>query len=292
MGPSAFGWGIFLGFVLAFVGVLLWRVVVGRRQQGYLAVTEYWIYGSAERLPAIEKIMDRMVAANPHNRPGLPSIGAREGMLFSDLRLHMAVAQRERNPFAFRPDLFEEGVVPSAEALQALAKSTSLVKLRYASREPLRDDRHLQFMPHLADTLADLTNGLAVFDSILESLQLAPDFRAQLERDNRAARPELHLRVVWGNGESGYRGETRGLRKIGKRELRSLPQEADHEVLIKAVLAAAAEKIFRKPDSEWPLEVLAASDAFRLEIAGSEDGFSLVRILRLQPEASPPSGAP
>jgi hypothetical protein len=265
---SAFAaWGVLLGFVSAFVGVLAWRRLVGRRVPGYLAICEYWVYTRQEQLPKQELIMDRMISANPHNRPGRPCIGAREGLLFSDIRLHIAVAKRARNPLVFRPDLFLEGAAPSKEALQRLSEASSLIKVRYLSEAVLKDTRHLQFMPHLADTMSDLAEGLIVYDVVCEQIYTAEDFKGLLDKNNNAERPDIHVRVLWHVDEAGGYGyaTTKGLRKVGLAELRTDPVEADQEVLVTGLLHRAAHQLVRKPEEEGAIEFEEFGDTFILE---------------------------
>lgn len=275
-------WGVLLGFIVAFVGVLVWRRVVGRRVPGYLALCEYWVYTKSDALPKTETLMDRMISSNPHNRPGRPCIGAREGLLFSDIRLHIALAKRSRNPLVFRPDLFQEGAVPSKDALQRLADATSLVKVRYMSQAELKDTRHLQFMPHLADAMTDLAGGLIVYDVVCEQIYTAEDFKALLDKNNNAERPDVHVRVLWQIDEVegfGY-AVTKGLRKVGIAELRTDPVEADQEVLITGLLIRAAHQLIRKPDLDGPLEFDEYGDTFILERSEYKDEHTQVAIKR------------
>ncbi len=275
-------WGMIIGFVAAFAVVLGWRKLVGKRVPGYLAVCEYWIYTKQEQLPKQELLMDRMISANPHNRKGRPSIGAREGLLFSDIRLHIAVAKRARNPLVFRPDLFLDTAVPSKEVLERLAEANSLIKVRYVSEAKLKDTRHLQFMPHLADTMTDLAEGLIVYDVVCEQIYTSEDFTALLEKNNNAERPDMHVRVLWhiDDAEGFGFASTKGLRKVGHSELRTDPVEADQEVLISGLLHRAAHQIMRKPEEEGPMEFEEFGDTFILERTEYKGEYTQVAIKR------------
>lgn len=260
-------WAIAIGFVVAFVVVLGLRKLFGKRVPGYYAMCEYWIYSNHDKLPDQKELMDRMISSNPHNRPGRPCIGAREGMLFTDIRLHIALALREKNPLIFRPDIFAEDLVPSSEVLSRLPEAKSLIKVRYLSEVILKDMRHLQFMPHLADTMSDLAEGLVVYDVVCEQIYSVEDFTELLEKNNNAERPDIHVRVVWKTDEedkSGY-AETKGLRKIGLKEMRTDPVEPDQEVLIVGLLLRVANELFRKPDTAGPFEFEEYGDTFVLE---------------------------
>jgi hypothetical protein len=280
--PPVLAWATLFGFVAAFVGVLLYRKLVGKRVPGYLALCEYWVYTRQENLPKQEAIMDRMISANPHNRPGRPSIGAREGLLFTDIRLHIALAKRARNPLVFRPDLFLEDAVPSKEALQLLSEAQSLIKVRYMSEAVLKDTRHLQFLPHLADTMTDLAEGLIVYDVVCEQLYTAHDFKALLEKNNNTERPDIHVRVLWHVDQadgSGY-AVTKGLRKVGLAELKTDPVQADQEVLVTGLLHRAAHSLIREPGTDQALEFDEFGDTFILERVPARGEHTRVSIKR------------
>lgn len=280
--PPVLAWATLLGFVGAFAGVLLYRKLVGKRVPGYLALCEYWVYTRQENLPKQEAIMDRMISANPHNRPGRPSIGAREGLLFTDIRLHIALAKRARNPLVFRPDLFLEDAVPSKEALQLLSEAQSLIKVRYMSEAVLKDTRHLQFLPHLADTMTDLAEGLIVYDVVCEQLYTAHDFKALLEKNNNTERPDVHVRVLWHVDQADGAGYavTKGLRKVGLPELKTDPVQADQEVLVTGLLHRAAHSLIREPGTDQAFEFEEFGDTFILERVPARGEHTRVAIKR------------
>ncbi len=197
-----------------------------------LTVCEYWIYLPEPKLPKIEAIMTRMITENPHFKRGNPPIGAREGMLFSDIRLHMAIARRSKNPHLFRPDLFHPAVEPTADTLACLNQSVALAKLRYLSEVPLADSRHLQFMPHLADAVADLGDGVAIFDPISDRLETRAGFSQRLSANPNQERIDHHFRVVWTITENGGVVETRGLRKVGIPELKTAEVPEDEKSVV------------------------------------------------------------
>lgn len=277
-----------LALILSLAGLLAWRALVGKRLPGYLARTEYWVYTTQTKLPPQERLMDRMISSNPHNQRGNPCIGAREGLLFTDVRLHLAVALREKNATLFRPDLFQEDVQPTPETLAALAESTAIVKVRYVSEARLPDTRHLQFLPHMADAVASLMDGRAVFDHTAERLVTAQDFHQTLADNNRAERPEFHVRVLWKNTAESHYAHTRGLRKIGLRDLRTQDQEPDHQTLVSGLLMRLAFHLVRKPEENaGPWEFEDFGDKFVFARAGRDDQFDIVSLQRRQtlPEA-------
>lgn len=273
-------WAIPLVLLLVVGGLFVWRAMMGRREPGFLALAEYWVYTTSEKLPDQTMIMDRMISNNPHNRPGRPCIGAREGMLFTDVRVHTAVALKAKNPTFFRPDLFEEDVEPTQEILKRLANCSSLVKVRYASEARLSDQRHLQFLPHLADALSESMGGQVVFDHVSEKLWTSEEFRGMLEKNGNCERPEFHVRVAWKSDEDGSYARTFGLRKLGMVELRTDPQEDDREVLMVGLMTRLAFQLFRKPDEEGPFEFDEYGDTFILEIGERDEVGRRVNVTR------------
>lgn len=274
------GWlvvGVIFGSV---AGLLGYRALSGRKQAGYLAHLEYWVYTDQESLPKQELIMDQMISSNPHNRRGKPCIGAREGMLFTDIRLHMGVAKRGKNPHAFRPDLFQDDVVPTREILERLADAPAMVRVRYLSEVPLKDTRHLQFLPHLAETVSRLMDGKVVFDVAREELYAAEDFHRFLSENGNCERPEFHIRVLWKEDSLGFRAETRGLRKVGLPEMKSDPQERDTEVLITGLMTRLAFARLRKPEETGPWEFDEYGDAFVLRLGEIKEGRQIVHFAR------------
>jgi len=193
--------------------------------------------------------MTRMITENPHFKRGNPPIGAREGMLFSDIRLHMAIARRTKNPHLFRPDLFHPAVEPTVETLGCLNQSAALAKVRYLSEVPVADTRHLQFMPHLADAVADLGSGLAIFDPILDRLETSEAFSRRLAECPNQERIDHHFRVVWTITENGGSVETRGLRKIGIPELKTYAIPEDERSVVSAVVEEFSGRLWSGAES-------------------------------------------
>jgi hypothetical protein len=275
------GWIILGSFVTLFVGALAWRLTVGRRKPGYLALAEYWVYVRQPQLPSTEAIMTRMISDNPHNRVGKPCISNREGMLFTDIRLRVTAVLKRKNPHAFRPDLFDEEVTPSKELLERLAEAEGLIRILYSSEVPLKDSRHLQFLPHMADTVSDLCDGLAVLDRETLEIQTSEEWKQKLSSSVKVDRPDLHVRVVWKQMEEGWTAQTLGLRKIGRDEWQTEPQEKDMEVLAMGIVMNAAHKVFRDPHDEGPFEMESFGGRFHLHLLPERiEGRQLVRLTR------------
>lgn len=254
----------------------------GRKKQKYLAICEYWIYLPGDDMPEQDAIMTRMISGNPHAKQGRSPIGAREGLLFSDIRLHLSVVLRSKNPHVFRPDLFGESLEPTPEILEALSASKCLVRARYISEEPLEDHRHLQFMPHLADAIAALAEGNAIYDVTSQRLFLPEEFSEKLDAELNVEGPNLHLRSVWVQKDGAGHAETRGMLKKGIPELVTGDVDVDQQVLVKEVLQQAAENVWRQGSMSDQIEVSCFDDSFRLELQPARKGQAKLNILRIQ----------
>ena len=225
--------------------------------------------------------MTRMISLNPYNREGHLAIGKREGIIFSDIRLHVSLVLRSKNPHVFRPDLLKDSVEPTAEILETLAQSVAIVKLRYISEEPLSDDRHVKFMAHFAASYSDLGSGLAVYDVVAEKLQTADEFRAMLEADPAADSFDAHVRVFWHKTPHSGFAETKGLLKKGSPELKTDDAYLDQQVLVCEVLEEAARQIWASNELPKAVDVAAFEDTYKLEIFPTRNGPYRVRILRV-----------
>jgi hypothetical protein len=270
-------------FLLLIVGLICgYLLLVRRHRTRHLSKVEFWVYLPGERLPDQDRVMTRLLQDNPHPAG---AISAAEGLLFSDVRLHVALVLRSRNAHVFRPDLFTEDSAPTGEILADLAEARAMAKLRYVSEEPLPDMRHIQFLAHLADAYADCGEASVIYDSTAERLWPAEAWREQLSRDRDATRPDLHVHVVWRTEGRTVVAETRGLVKIGLAELQTAPMEGDEKMIVGQVLEAAVEKLWALPVAPESVEVALFGDAFLVEIGVPIGGKSPVTILRRQIEA-------
>ncbi len=266
--------------LLAIAALITWRVLYGKREPGYLAVTEYWIYTDEDKLPEQTVVMDRMISNNPHNQRGNPAIGAREGMLFSDIRLHIGLAKREKNAHIFRPDLFDEHAVPTKDVLNRLSSCKSMVKVRYLSEARLSDTRHLQFMPHLADAISQLMSAKVVLDHVSQKLFTAEEFHNILQANGNVEKPESHVRVIWKETTTGCHAETLGLKKVGLLELITDPQELDSEVLVCGLLMRLSYQLMRSPQDQGPYEFEEFGDTFVFTAGEVQDGKQVIHLTR------------
>jgi hypothetical protein len=256
-------------------------MIFGPRKRKYFAACEYWVYLPGAEIPDQELLMTRMISRNPYARGGELPITKREGLIFSDIRLHISLVLRSKNPHVFRPDLLGEPLEISADALKALADSQSLVKVRYVSEEKLTDDRHLQFLPHYADSVIFLAKGLAVYDVVAERLYLPAEFAAILSQSVKVTSFDAHVRVLWHKELASGNARTKGLIKKGFPELQTDEAHLDQQVLVTEVMEQAARQIWDMDEVPKEISVNVFDDEFKLEIQPAKTGPYRVRILRI-----------
>lgn len=254
-------------------------VIVQRRRANpkFLAHAEYWVFLPDPKMPVQADVMKRMIQDNPH---GAGRIGKKEGLLFGDIRLHMGLALREKNPRLFRPDLLGEVAEPTPEILARLAEAQGMVKVRYVSETPLPDRRHLQFLLHAADAIAATGGGRVVFDPAKETLLTAEDLSALLDEHFDATVFELHVRTEWSDAVDSGTASTYGMVKVGLPELTSLPAPSDHRFLVVQLIEEAARRMWERGDVPADMVIEAFGDQFRLTFARSERDRAHVQIHR------------
>ncbi len=271
---------ILLGIVAALI--ITYVVLHQKTKSNYLALAEYWVYLPGVQMPSQDEMMKIMIRDNPYSRRGLSPIGTSEGLVFSDVRLHAALVLRSKNPHIFRPDQFDENIKPSQESLDALRESKSLLKLRYASDIPLKDKRHLQFLVHAADAMAELGNGKIIFDVKARKLITREELMQVLKENFDATICSLHTDVIWKKSGRGGTVETRGLNKIGVAELKSGELELDQRVIATTVMTEAVKSLWDLGTLPETLEVKSFDDTFSILVEKVKDGMANVRILRVQ----------
>jgi hypothetical protein len=249
----------------------------------YFAACEYWIYLPEEKLVPQEVLSGRLLRSSPFASEGKAPIGPSEALLFSDIRLHIALVLKSKNPHHFRPDLFEEHIAPTPETLEGLSEATAFAKARFVSDEPLSDARHVKLMPHLAEAIAYYGQSKVLFDAVSEELLTAEQLRERLRQEPEASGPDLHLRTVWIRSERGGRGATRGLLKVGLPELETPESPAEHETVIRTVLEQAAEKLWNAQELQTEIEVPLFGDTFQVTIDPKGKSPLCARILRVPP---------
>lgn len=272
MTPLLFLLGLAIGVIGGYVAM---HWLERRKSSKYLSVTEYWVFLPGDVLPPQDEVMKLVLQGNS-------PIGPAEGLLFSDIRLHIALVLRSKNPRLFRPDLFEEYIEPTVEMLSIMSQSNSVVKIRYISEVRLKSDSHLQLLPYLAYAYAKLASGKAVYDVTAERLMMIDDLVSQLKADSNATRPDFHVNTIWRRTGSGGRAETRGLAKKGMPELVTLDVEPDERLLVTGLVEEAGKRLWTAESFPSEVDIESFADTFKLLMSPPREGRSQVRIMRVQ----------
>ncbi len=242
-----------------------WWVVRGRRRKPpYLLQLEYWVYLPGDALPPQDEIMVRLMDTK--------SIQSSEALLFSDVRLHVALVLRSKNAHVFRPDLLEPHVDATPEELTILAASKSFAKVRYVSEEPVADRRHLNLLPQLARTIAEMGGGTLVYDTIGEQLLPAESLRKGDPGPN----------VRWVPEPSGGYVRTHGLKKVGVPEIRTAHIPADQRWIVSEVVEQVARDAWLTAVLPPVASARAFEDEFRVDLELGNDGVAAARVHRIQ----------
>lgn len=244
-----------VGLTLFALGPLIYYLIRTSRQRtrkGPALLCEYWVYLPTEALPPQEALMHHMLAGNPHRN----AIGKREGLLFTDVRLHIGLALRSKNPELFRPDLFGDHVEVSAEALARLSNSVALAKIVYGWHgAPLPDKRHLQFLHHMVGAMMRITGGNVFFDVGQEQLSLSEDMEELLGEMHQEESWSCHVRVAKQRvSDQEIRFVSKGLRKIGLPEFQTETVPADEWSNVSATLWDYLEDVWEDSSYPYPKE--------------------------------------
>lgn len=254
---------LFLIGLLAGGAVGYW-IVTRRAKPKFLLHMEYWVYLPGDTLPPQDEVMMRLIDSK--------AIGPAEALLFSDVRLHIALVLRSKNGHVFRPDLLAPYVDATPEQLALLADARSMAKVRFVSEEPVPDRRYLKFLPQAARIVAEIGGGSLVYDPIGERLLMPEALR---EGD---AGPN----VRWVAEASGGHVETLGLKKLGLPEIRTAPIAADERWIVSEVVGQVAQDAWKK--GELPPVALAEAfhDRFKVDLVVGRDGVASARVHRIQ----------
>lgn len=267
-----------------FIGMLIGKLfTLKRRKRPYLALAEYWVFLPGTEMPDQDSLITRMMSNNPFSRAGRSPLSTSEGILFADVRLHMALSLRSKNPHVFRPDLTDDYVESTPAFVTALDEAKSFVKLRYVSEEPLKDKRHVQFLVHAACAMAELGGAKIIYDVTQAKMISLEELTDRLTEDPDGTRPELNLRATWDKTEeNGGCALSHGLTKIGIPELRSAPVDLDERWLATTIMEDAARQIWQLGTTPESVDVSAYDDNFKVLVEETLKGPSRVRIIREQ----------
>ena len=272
-------------FVVGFVVALIVAYyVVSSRTPRFFAHAEYWVYQPTEALPSVADVMRLVVAANPYGHRGRSPIGTAEALIQTDVRFHMALVLRSKNPHVFRPDLFDQHTRVDAANLDALAASHSLVKLRFVSNRPIEDGRHLQFLLHAAEAILELSGGSLVYDVISRQFLVRSELQGWFREKLDQTGPDRHIDAVWEPFESGGHALTRGMVKVGLPEIETATVDKDQRLIAIEVTRAAAAQMWTERKIPEPWRVHAFEDEFKIMPHQTRDSKVVIRVLRLVEE--------
>lgn len=240
--------------------------VVARRslKPKFLLHLEYWVYLPGERMPPQDEVMTRLIDSR--------AIGSAEALLFSDVRLHIALVLRSKNAYLFRPDLIEPTVDATPEQIALLAEARSFAKVRFLSEEPVSDRRYLAFLPQAARIIAELGGGGLVYDVMGERLLGPGDL----------AKGDPGPQTSWVAEPTGGHVETRGLKKIGLPEIRTESVAADERWIATEVVDRVAQTAWKLNDLPLSVTTEAFHDRFRLDFVVDRHNVANARIHRIQ----------
>ena len=143
------------------------------------------------------------------------------------------------------------------------------------------DDRHLRFMPRLAEAIASMGAARVVFDSVAERLETADHLRCEIRKYENIDVPDFHLRVVWMPCDGGGRAATRGLVKIGLPELVTPTTRGDHQAIVCEVLRLAGEQLWTTRTLPDAIRLSSYDDIFEVQIGSGRKGPLQARIVRV-----------
>lgn len=239
----------------------------------FLAVIEYWIYTSDPKPANMSGAVAKMTRSG--------ELTTAEANLSSDIRFFASQLKREQNPQLFRPDLFGENIEPTAEFLEAMASSNTIIKVRYLSETPLGDLRHVGFVPRVAVEVALLKKSNVILDNISQQLYSPEGLQASLMSGDDRYLPGDHIRTYWSKTEDGGRAVTRGLLKVGIQELETPETRSDHRHIVTEVLNQAADKLWRGEANPNLVHVSCYDDLFVVRVKPTKNGPALARVMRL-----------
>lgn len=248
------------------------------RLNKFYAHAEYWVYCESTELPNQDKMMMRLVGENPYIQRGQNPIGASEGLLLSDVRLKIALVLRSKNP-----NLFEGSKLPSTipehhEFVADVSRFNSIVRLQYGSPVKLKDKRHLQFLLHAADAVAEITGATWIFDKITGSLRTKQELEELLKTNFNVTKLEFHVRL---EETEDHTFRSFGLTKIGIPDFETHPIPKDQMSLVKEILEKYMALSWERGEA-FPDPIKAYDDEFFLIQKRVSQTLTHMRIVRKQ----------
>jgi hypothetical protein len=242
------------------------------------AHAEYWVYTTIEELPNQDDMMKRLIGDNPYIQRGQNPIGPAEGLLFSDVRLKIALVLRSKNSNLFDPRSLPESIPDHHEFVADVGNFKSIIRLQYGSPVKLKDKRHLQFLLHASDALAEMSGATWIFDKITGSLRTQEELAEVLKANFNATKVELHVRLIE-TEEQTFRSF--GLVKIGIPDFETHTVPPDQMQLVREVLDKYISLSWERGEA-FPDPISAYDDEFILLQKRVSPTMTEMRIVRKQ----------
>jgi hypothetical protein len=246
-------------------------LVTRKNEPKYLLHLEYWVYLPGEAMPPQDEVMTRLVRPET----GRPAISGAEAVLFSDVRLHIALILRRKNAYLFRPDILAPYVDATPEQIAILQEAQSLVRVRYLSEERVHDTRYLSFLPQVARAYAELGESKLVYDSVGERIMASDDLR----------NGDLGPNIRWVAEAAGGHIETLGLKKRGLPEVQTAWVAADERWIVTEVIGQMASQAWGSGALPPMFVAEAFEDRFQVTVESDRQGVHVARVHRIQETA-------
>ncbi|HLO98985.1 MAG TPA: hypothetical protein VK171_10355 [Fimbriimonas sp.] len=221
-----------IGLVLAVLAIGL-GIFLTRQRNRLVLNAEYWVYCQAEKLPDQTQMMERVVGRTD-------KIGPAEGLLFSDIRLHVSLVTKAKNPHLFDPTTLDGALQESFEFVSDVLTQTAIIRVRFTSNEPMKDKRHLRLLPHLAFAYAGMTDAKWVYDKSQQKLYGDEEFGKFIETNLENPWNQLRVDKTVDGALKLY-----GVEKIGIAPFQTDRLDVDQFQLVEEVLRAFVEQCWR-----------------------------------------------
>jgi hypothetical protein len=269
---------VILVIIFVVISSAIGAYVYYARKQRFLAHAEYWVYSKAVELPSTEKLMVRLVGSNPYIQQGQNPIGGAEGLVLSDVRLKIALILQKKNPKLFEGRLLPDSIAEHHEFVNDVGQFNSIVKLQYVSPTKLKDKRHLQFLIHAADAVAEIVDAKWILDKVTGSLRTKDELATILQSNFNVTKMEFHVRLE-SNEDNTF--SSFGLGKVGIADFDTHPVSADQAQLVREILSKYMTLSWERGEA-FPDPIKAYDDEFFMIQKLAKSGRTMMRIVRKQ----------
>ena len=243
----------------------------------FLLDCEYWVFGKDLKVPDLTALIGKTTRDKHPLR--LP-LGKAEAVVFTDIRFSMALALKDKNPYAFRPDILDFDVEPTQEILARLAEANSFIRLRFLSKIPVNNRAHLRLLPRLASAVSKLAGGIVVFDQITRRIWTNEAYEDLLNEHVEPDCSALHTRLKWVAEKDNQHFETLGFVKLGLEEWKSEPLDKDQTVLAQAIIEDLIERVWVAGQVPESADIEEFGDHFLCKFFPPKDGKRTVALSR------------